>query len=117
MRASRERRRACVPRRWTWRTSGNVYRKARPRRQTWCRRRNASLREPCDERSLEADTTEATSPGRRAIGEAGTSNYDQRAGNSHPSAPAAMNILVAEDDKALSRMLCGILQEGGHICV
>jgi two-component system cell cycle response regulator DivK len=28
-----------------------------------------------------------------------------------------MNILVAEDDKALSRMLCGILQEGGHICV
>jgi CheY-like chemotaxis protein len=28
-----------------------------------------------------------------------------------------MNILVAEDDKVLSRMLCGVLQEGGHICV
>jgi DNA-binding response OmpR family regulator len=28
-----------------------------------------------------------------------------------------MNILVAEDDKALSRMLCGVLQEWGHICV
>src|SRR4051812_22559593 len=28
-----------------------------------------------------------------------------------------MNILVAEDDKALSRMLCGVLQESGHICV
>ena len=28
-----------------------------------------------------------------------------------------MNILVAEDDKALSRMICTVLQEGGHICV
>ncbi|MDQ2664822.1 MAG: response regulator [Gemmatimonadota bacterium] len=28
-----------------------------------------------------------------------------------------MNILVAEDDKVLSRMLCGVLQEAGHICV
>ena len=28
-----------------------------------------------------------------------------------------MNILVAEDDKVLSRMLCGVLQEGGHICL
>lgn len=28
-----------------------------------------------------------------------------------------MNILVAEDDKVLSRMLCGVLQESGHICV
>ena len=28
-----------------------------------------------------------------------------------------MNILVAEDDKALSKMLCGVLREGGHICV
>lgn len=27
-----------------------------------------------------------------------------------------MNILVAEDDKALSRMLCTVLQEAGHIC-
>lgn len=28
-----------------------------------------------------------------------------------------MNILIAEDDKVISRMLCGVLQEGGHICV
>ena len=28
-----------------------------------------------------------------------------------------MNILVAEDDKALSRMICTVLKEGGHICV
>ena len=28
-----------------------------------------------------------------------------------------MNILVAEDDKALSRMICTVLQEHGHICV
>ncbi|CAN5771189.1 N/A [soil metagenome] len=28
-----------------------------------------------------------------------------------------MNILVAEDDKALSRMICTVLQQGGHICV
>ena len=28
-----------------------------------------------------------------------------------------MNILVADDDKVLSRMLCVVLQESGHICV
>lgn len=28
-----------------------------------------------------------------------------------------MNILVAEDDKMLSKMMCAILQEGGHISV
>ena len=28
-----------------------------------------------------------------------------------------MNILVAEDDKMLSKMLCGVLHEGGHVCL
>ena len=28
-----------------------------------------------------------------------------------------MNILVADDDKALSTMICGVLKEFGHICV
>ncbi len=28
-----------------------------------------------------------------------------------------MNIIVAEDDKMLSKMMCTILQEGGHITV
>jgi DNA-binding response OmpR family regulator len=28
-----------------------------------------------------------------------------------------MNILVAEDDKMLSKMMCSVLKEGGHICV
>jgi DNA-binding response OmpR family regulator len=28
-----------------------------------------------------------------------------------------MNILVAEDDKMLSKMMCAILKEGGHISV
>lgn len=27
-----------------------------------------------------------------------------------------MNILVAEDDKMLSKMMCSILKEGGHTC-
>ena len=27
-----------------------------------------------------------------------------------------MNILVAEDDRMLSKMMCTILKEGGHIC-
>ena len=28
-----------------------------------------------------------------------------------------MNILVADDDKVLSAMLCGVLKEAGHICI
>ena len=28
-----------------------------------------------------------------------------------------MNILVADDDKVLSAMLCGVLKDGGHICI
>ena len=28
-----------------------------------------------------------------------------------------MNILIAEDDRMLSKMMCTILQEGGHICL
>ncbi len=28
-----------------------------------------------------------------------------------------MNILVADDDKVLSAMLCGILKEAGHMCI
>ena len=28
-----------------------------------------------------------------------------------------MNILVAEDDKMMSQMICTILREGGHICI
>ena len=28
-----------------------------------------------------------------------------------------MNILVAEDDKVLSAMMCGVLRDGGHVCV
>jgi CheY-like chemotaxis protein len=28
-----------------------------------------------------------------------------------------MKILVAEDDKALSHLICNVLQEGGHTCV
>jgi DNA-binding response OmpR family regulator len=28
-----------------------------------------------------------------------------------------MNILVAEDDKMLSKMMCSVLKEGGHICI
>ena len=26
-----------------------------------------------------------------------------------------MNIIVADDDKVLSKMICGVLNEGGHI--
>lgn len=28
-----------------------------------------------------------------------------------------MNILVADDDKVLSAMLCGVLKEAGHMCI
>jgi two-component SAPR family response regulator len=28
-----------------------------------------------------------------------------------------MNIIVADDDKVLSKMICGILNEAGHITV
>ena len=71
------------------------------------------------------DTTAVTFLVPRASGEGGISSYDERF---HVSTRAAtpsrhsrrgtdVNILVADDDRDFSLMLCTILEEGGHTTI